>query len=88
MVGKRSPPFYLFKCPKCGEYKVEETTFWKFIPESKKAQIQKEINQRRNGAIGAFAEFSKICPKCSPEQGTDIGEFGVLRLNLSQRFFS
>lgn len=79
MKPKRAPPVYVFKCGSCGTYSTTEQSFWKFIPESRKAQIRQAI-EREADIIGAFVRFGNVCPKCQTKKKWQRAEFGVLRL--------
>jgi hypothetical protein len=52
---------YIFKCPKCMEYKVSETAFKKFVTPEQWEKLQKRTKE---GVCAGMIEFDKKCPQC------------------------
>ena len=66
---------YIFICPTCGEYPVEEETIKTFCLALEKGRlVWNTLSQAvSEGAVGTV-EFKEVCPQCSPREGISKAE--------------
>ena len=67
---------FLFKCPKCGEYRVEEDLFRMTLHEMEAENV---FDQRvaEGDVVEAVISYPLDCPRCLPDQIIRVGQLSI-----------
>lgn len=63
------PRQFFVQCPRCGTYRIGESTARKFLTPALRAKLDERL---KKGATGAKLKFKGGCPNCEPNATHEV----------------